>query len=187
MDKELRTRIMETTIEVFNERGLKFTMDDIAKHMSISKKTIYTIFNDKVELCNSTVDYCFEQIKEAETAIILNPDLSVLEKLKKIIIVFPDRYASVDWRLMVNTKDKFPVVYDNILKHIESGWDETFELLQLAIDENLVRPISPVVFKTMVEATIESFINKDILLQNEISYEQALKEMVEIIFNGIER
>ena len=42
-----KTKILEATIKVFNKKGLKFTMDDIASELSMSKKTIYTVFKDK--------------------------------------------------------------------------------------------------------------------------------------------
>mgnify|MGYP000516614089 CR=1 FL=1 len=35
--------ILEGTIKAFNEKGLKFTMDDVAKILGMSKKTIYTV------------------------------------------------------------------------------------------------------------------------------------------------
>ena len=41
---ELRESILQGTIRVFNQKGLKFTMDDIANALGISKKTIYTVF-----------------------------------------------------------------------------------------------------------------------------------------------
>ena len=37
-----KSRILEATLRVFNRKGLKFTMDDIASELSMSKKTIYT-------------------------------------------------------------------------------------------------------------------------------------------------
>ena len=43
MNTELRKMILNGTMEVFNEKGLKFTMDDIAKQLKISKKTIYKV------------------------------------------------------------------------------------------------------------------------------------------------
>ena len=46
---ELRKTILNGTMEVFNPKGLKLTMDDIAKQLGISKKTIYKVFNDKEE------------------------------------------------------------------------------------------------------------------------------------------
>ena len=41
MNKELKENIMQGTLQAFNQKGLKFTMDDIAKILGISKKTIY--------------------------------------------------------------------------------------------------------------------------------------------------
>ena len=47
MNKELKENIMQGTLQAFNQKGLKFTMDDIAKILGISKKTIYQVFRDK--------------------------------------------------------------------------------------------------------------------------------------------
>ena len=48
---DLRENILQGTLEVFNSKGLKFTMDDIAKNRKISKKTIYKVFHDKDSRC----------------------------------------------------------------------------------------------------------------------------------------
>ena len=50
MNKELKENIMQGTLQAFNQKGLKFTMDDIAKILGISKKTIYQVFRDKDSL-----------------------------------------------------------------------------------------------------------------------------------------
>ena len=52
---ELRETILEETIQAFNKKGLKFTMDDIAALLGISKKTIYTVFQDKNTLVSEMV------------------------------------------------------------------------------------------------------------------------------------
>ena len=43
----MREKIIDATIEEFKQNGLKFTMNDLAKHLGISKKTIYTVFESK--------------------------------------------------------------------------------------------------------------------------------------------
>lgn len=62
---ELRETILEGTIQAFNKKGLKFTMDDIAALLGISKKTIYTVFQDKNTLVSEMVDYCLIPSKRA--------------------------------------------------------------------------------------------------------------------------
>ena len=44
---EMKEKILEAAIEEFEKKGLKFTMDDIAKNLAISKKTLYAVFQNK--------------------------------------------------------------------------------------------------------------------------------------------
>ena len=41
------THLIDATVEEFKQNGLKFTMNDLAKRLGISKKTIYTVFESK--------------------------------------------------------------------------------------------------------------------------------------------
>ena len=47
MMTEIREKIHKGTIQVFNKKGLKLTMDDVADELKISKKTIYKEFSSK--------------------------------------------------------------------------------------------------------------------------------------------
>ena len=125
---ELRETILEGTIQAFNKKGLKFTMDDIAALLGISKKTIYTVFQDKNTLVSEMVDYCFDSIKESEQKVLSDTSL-----------------------------------------------------------DTVVRPIQIPILKTMMEATLEQFFQRDILITNQISYNEALEEVVNILVDGITR
>ena len=63
---ELKETILQGTIKVYSQKGLKFTMDDVAKALGMSKKTIYTVFRDKESLFLTMVDYMFDSIKQEE-------------------------------------------------------------------------------------------------------------------------
>lgn len=183
---ELKEMIMDATLDEFKEKNLKFTMDDLAKRLQISKKTIYTIFPDKNTLFLETVDYCFAAIKEAEKKIHDEKDMDIVEKIKRILIVLPERQKNVDWRQLYTTKEKFPKIYEKIEKRLETEWDSTIKLLEQAIKIGRVKPISIPVFKIMVESSIEGFLRSSALIDNNISYEGALNEMIDILMEGIE-
>ena len=51
--------------------------------------------------------------------------------------------------------------------------------------EGVIRPVNVVIIKTMLEATIEQFFQRDILIANQISYKDALDESVRILVDGI--
>jgi AcrR family transcriptional regulator len=55
-----RDRILAGAFELFSRFGIKsVTMDDIAKHLSISKKTIYQFFRDKDEVVHTLMQKQF--------------------------------------------------------------------------------------------------------------------------------
>ena len=111
---ELKERILEAVIVVFNEKGIKFTMDDVAKQLEISKKTIYTVFQNKEALLYEMVDYAFDSIKESERAIMEDSSLSLIEKIRRILVVLPAGYREVDFSQLYLLKEKYPKIYKKL-------------------------------------------------------------------------
>lgn len=181
----LREEILAGTIRVFNIKGIKFTMDDIAKELGMSKKTIYTIFTDKQELIYQMVDYCFDNIKESEEKVTKNPLLSTVEKVRAIMGVLPDGYKEIDFSSLYILKDKYPRIYTRVEERLESGWEKTIQLIEQGIKEGVIRPVNIALVKAMFEATLEQFFKRDVLARNGISYYEALEEVVNIIVDGI--
>ena len=182
---ELREEILEGTLQVFNQKGLKFTMDDIAKRLQISKKTIYTVFQDKEELFLAMVDYLFDTIKESERKVVEDTSLTTLEKVRTILGVMPEGYREVDFRQLYLLKDKYPRIYRQVECRLETGWEPTISLIEQGIEEGVIRPVKIPILKMMMEAALEQFFQRDILIRNQLSYQQALQEVVEILVDGI--
>lgn len=76
---ETKERILKGAEELFFKYGIKsVTMDDIAKHLAISKKTIYQFFEDKNEMVETLMtislkaDECeFRQIQDESENVIV--------------------------------------------------------------------------------------------------------------------
>ena len=164
---ELREKILQGTMQAFNQKGLKFTMDDIAHILGISKKTIYQVFADKEALFLAMVDYLFDCIKESERE------------------VMPESYKEIDFRQMYLLKDKFPEIYHQVELRLETGWETTIALLEQGMEEGVIRRINIPILKMMLEASLEQFFQRDILIQSKLSYGEALEEVVNILVDGI--
>ena len=182
---ELREKILENTLHVFNKKGLKFTMDDIAGAMGISKKTIYTVFKDKEELFLAVVDYMFDSIKESEKQVLQDDTLSTVDKIRMVLGVMPDGYKDVDFRQLYILKDKFPKIYAKVEERLESGWEQTIALIEKGMEEGVIRKISIPIVKLMMEAALEQFFQRDILLRSGLTYQEALTEVVNILVDGM--
>ena len=184
-NSELREKILLSTMEVFNNKGLKFTMDDIAKNISISKKTIYKVFNDKEEMFLELVDYLFDGIKDAEMQVANDPSLSTLDKIRKILGVMPDSYMDIYFRQLYMLRDKYPKIYEKVEERLENGWELTISLIEQGMKEGVVRPVKIPVLKMMFEASLEQFFRRDVLISNKMTYQDGLAEVVDIIIDGI--
>ena len=180
-----KEKILEATIKVFNRKGLKFTMDDIASELSMSKKTRYAVFRDKESMFFAMVDYCFDKIKESESEILSDDSLSTVEKIRGVLAVLPSGYKDVDFRQLYTLKDKYPNTYSRVEERLETGWEKTIALINQGIEEGSIRPVNVNLLKSMLEATIEQFFQRDILIRNQISYAEALEEVVNILVDGI--
>ena len=182
---EIRETILQGTIQLFNQKGMKFTMDDIASALGMSKKTLYTVFETKEELFLAMVDYLFDNIKEAEKRVLEDVSLSTLEKIRKILGVMPESYQNIDFRQLYLLKDKYPAIYKQVEIRLETGWETTIQLLEQGMKEGVIRQIQIPILKLMMESALEQFFQRDILIRHNISYADALKEVVEILMDGI--
>lgn len=182
---ELTQTILEGTIKAFNRKGMKFTMDDIARILGMSKKTIYTVFKTKDELLLSMVDYLFDSIKNSECKIVENKEMTTLEKIKKILGVLPEGYKDIDFGQLYLLKDKYPQIYNQVELRLETGWESTIALLEQGMKEGVIREIKIPILKIMLESSLEQFFQRDILIRHHISYSEALEEVVKIIMDGI--
>lgn len=181
----LREEILEGTMQIFNHKGLKFTMEDVAKGLKISKKTIYTVFRDKEELFLNMVDYLFDTIKESERQVVENTELSTLEKIRAILGVMPEGYREIDFRQLYLLKEKYPRIYRQVENRLETGWETTIMLIEQGIREGAIRPVRIPLVKLMMETALEQFFQRDILIRSQITYQQALEEVVSILVDGM--
>ena len=186
-EQEQKERILESTIRVFNKKGLKFTMDDVAQEAGMSKKTLYKIFREKEEMFLAMVDYMFDSIKESKEQVLHHPEWDTERKIRAILCVLPDGYKGVDFRQLYLLKEKYPQIYKQVEVRLETGWESTLELLEQGMKEGCIRRIRLPILKLMLEAALEQFFQRDVLIQNGISYTEALDEVVGILMDGIKQ
>ncbi|MDO4415860.1 MAG: TetR/AcrR family transcriptional regulator [Erysipelotrichaceae bacterium] len=185
MDK--RTVIITQAIELFRDKGLHFTMQDISDELHIAKKTIYTMFQDKEDLLCAMLDEGFGEIHEAKKEIMEKEDMGLIEKIKAVMIAMPSQYQVLDFRKLNELEDKYPFAYERLKKHLEENWEPVFVLLDEAEKQNLIRHVPHTLIREIFTASIESFLSTDILEKEGISYYPALNELMDILMYGIRK
>ena len=82
-------------------------------------------------------------------------------------------------------KAKYPKTYRKVEQRLESGWEKTIALISQGMEDGIVRPVNVQIVKMMLEASIEQFFARDILIRNGLTYQEALDEVVRVIVDGI--
>ncbi|MBQ1459667.1 MAG: TetR/AcrR family transcriptional regulator [Oscillospiraceae bacterium] len=182
---ELREKILEATLPLFNAQGLKFTMDELARSLGMSKKTIYAVFPDKRTLLEALADHGFDFIRSSKDRLLEDESLPYTEKLRLVLGTLTEKYESIDLSRLHDLREKYPTVYDRVAQRLESGWESTVALLEQGIAGGQLRPFQIPIFKVMMESTLEQFFQSDVLLRSGLSYKQALDQVVDILLRGI--
>ena len=132
---ELKERIIEGAAHLFKTFGIKaVTMDSIAGHLGISKRTIYEIFSDKDELLESVLTWMADKQRALVSRILDDSDNAIVA-IFRLIESSRDHFQSMspafqaDLKkyhfevLMKDTGSKVPDFRNNI-KVIERGIKE---------------------------------------------------------------
>jgi AcrR family transcriptional regulator len=182
---ELLDRIFEGCIEEFKESGVKFTMDSLARRIGISKRTLYETVPSKNDVIEMVIDRTFADVKNQQKDIFSDTSLGTTQRLKKLFNVVP-AYANVlDYRRINEIKVSYPHLYKKVQERLESDWEPTIALLEQAMEEGVIRKTNVVIVKLLLCEVFEQLINGETLIRNNISYENAMSEMISIIFDGL--
>jgi AcrR family transcriptional regulator len=134
-------RIIQGGEELFLQAGIKsVTMDDIAKHLGMSKKTIYQFFKDKNELVTALVK---KKLKEDEDQMIefISRSANVIEEMINMIKCSEEMFSRIN-----------PIVIHDMQKYHPDAWKvfQEFksnvlvstleELLTKGIKQGYIRP-----------------------------------------------
>ena len=184
---EKRLEILERVSIIYMKYGIKsITMDDLARELAISKKTIYRYFKDKNQLVHSIIEMkikmdqaiCTNNAQQSISAIeeMFSVMRFVMENIGNINpTVFYDlqKYHPHTWKVIEDHKWIF--VLNMITKNIERG-----------IKEGVYRKnlITTIIAKQYVVST-DMIMNPSIFPWPEFQFDVLFKEIMEFQLNGM--
>lgn len=179
---ELKRRVIDTATVLFQREGLKFTMQEVAGALHISKKTIYTVYPSKEALLLDMVDDLFADIHRVKRERMLTPG-PIEDRIRAVIVALPEQYRALDFRMLDALDEKYPAAGQRVRQHLETNWEPTIALLEAGIAQGRIRPVPIPVLRQMITSSIEGFLSS----QGSGSYADTLEAMIDIIMNGIKR
>lgn len=183
---EDRARIILTAEKIFAQNGFyKTTMDEIAKDLRISKKTIYKHFNSKDELLYCVMDQIMENLAHEIEGIIAGEYNSV-EKLYLLSKTVLKRISKISDKWLDDLRVYKPQLWEEIDKfRTKMATKNILRIIAQGKKEELIIDHPSEIIITIIMSSVQAVINPQFVMNHNISIQSAGKITLDIVFNGI--
>lgn len=179
-------KIIDFATSQFIENGsFKTTMDQLAKGLKISKKTIYKFFPSKSLLMEKVITLFQDNIK-IKLFKIVESDKSIIEKMILVGSFFVKFSLKMNKTKILDFLQKEPALWQQIDEFRTHVIEHVWEILILeGKKEGLIINKNDKIILTIILSSLRGVINPHFLTKNKISITQAFEESFAIIINGI--
>ncbi len=113
----MKERILKSATKLFYRYGIRsVTMDDIAKELGISKKTIYQHYNDKDQIVNDVIDFDIH-CAHSDTNTLKTVSENPVDEMLKGVTMIRESFALVKHVLINDLKKYYPAAWEKMKKH----------------------------------------------------------------------
>jgi AcrR family transcriptional regulator len=187
-ENEIKQRIITKADQMFRQYGYsKVTMEEIAADLSISKKTLYKYFSNKEHILKEILHSNKCEVDKFIEELICNPSMPFIDKLQSFLNFIAKQASKLEGPMVRDLMRNQPQIWNDI---DEFRKKKAYKHLSLLIEEGKKNGIFRDDMHTEVViiaymAAIHSLINPETLAKLPVSADQAYKDVIKILFQGI--
>ncbi len=173
------TEIIAQVAKLYNKYGIKsVTMDDVARELGISKKTLYDYFSDKSSLVKAVIDYLIEE-KITFFASQKKGKENAVEELLFIFRFYLNTVREFNPSFEFDLKKYYPQIYAEVKERKRRGiLENTLANLKRGKKEGFFRQeLNEDFISRLYVLRIESLQESDLFTQEEIFSQELFVEM----------
>ena len=182
-----REKILNYSINKFHAEGFyKTSMDEIARDLQISKKTIYKYFQSKEMLLEAVAGWLMSESKDHIDSILSSND-SVVVKFIKIINMYNSKVLKCSEKWFTDLQVHAPKLWQKIDEFRTNRiYQILSELINAGKKEGLMeKDIPTCVIVTTYNSSLRAMVNYKFLYENNISVNDAANYGMQMLLNGI--
>jgi AcrR family transcriptional regulator len=188
MDKDNRSKeqILKQGFETITQDGLRFfTVESLAAHFGMSKKTIYKYFPSKEILIEKIVDYFTGMIEHKLKNIVMS-DANPIEKYTEITNFIMGKISRVSMDKVIEIKIRYPIVWKKI-EDFRQGLTQDFATIFIEAQEKgfARKDIDMNIVATIYMNIINSTFQPEFFLRNNLAPIDTINLFVTLITEGM--
>jgi AcrR family transcriptional regulator len=184
---EIRERIIEGAANLFKIYGIRLvTMDSLASHMGISKRTIYEVFSDKDELLVSVMQWMTEKQKDLVSRI-LDESENAIVAIFRLLESNRDHFQNISPAFQADLKKyHYEVLIDKNDKGLMPDFRNNIKVIERGIKEKLFRrDINPEIVNRCLYALGRSTLDFDLYPFEDFSRRDVVRNVIINYMKGI--
>ena len=119
----VKEKILAAAAIMIEEKGISFRMDDLAKALTISKRTLYEQFRSKHEIVETILAHGAEEFYRQHENIVKNKSLTVEEVLDRYFKVRSNMYAAFNGESFIEIFLAIPQLQETLKTLFKKDWD----------------------------------------------------------------
>lgn len=180
----MRESIIKEAMRQILRVGLrKFTVENLASELSISKKTIYKHFSSKDEIIGAVVDFVLAEEK-AYTEQVMKMRASHISKMEALMFFYAG--AGIPGWVLDELKCYYPAEYQKreAIQLLKRNYFN--QLFAEGIETgDIRRDVKTGMINVMVRQTLEAILDGNFLESQDLTLNQAIEQMKKIVLYGI--
>ncbi|TCI94222.1 TetR/AcrR family transcriptional regulator [Tenacibaculum sp. M341] len=177
----MRDKILEKAGEMFLNLGFKsVTMDDIARELAISKKTLYKYFSNKASLVDASTD-CLQNSIAENISLIKSKEYNAIEEEFMIKAIFKEMFKNAKGSPIYQLKKYYPEIYDKLM-------DKEVCMFEECNSDNLEKGIEQGLYREGIDIklTMNFYFTLVFGIYDSDLYTKEMKELVKIEYKVLE-
>ena len=119
----VKEKILAAAAIMIEEQGISFRMDDLAKALTISKRTLYEQFRSKHEIVETILVHGAEEFYRQHENIVKNKSLTLEEVLDQYFKVRSNLYAAFNGESFIEIFLAIPQLQETLKTLFKKDWD----------------------------------------------------------------
>ena len=119
----VKEKILAAAAIMIEEKGISFRMDDLAKALTISKRTLYEQFHSKHEIVETILVHGAEEFYRQHENIVKNKSLTLEEVLDQYFKVRSNLYAAFNGESFIEIFLAIPQLQETLKTLFKKDWD----------------------------------------------------------------
>ncbi len=159
--------------EIFFSEGVKITTEELSHNLGISKRTLYSLFENKTNLIQECTVYILSLLNKTISDYHKDANSNVIEKLLPINSQKLNNLIYQRNRMLSDVKKLYPDIYKSIVdKYFQKIQNISVKLFEQGQEEGLfIKDINAQVFISLFNSSLHSFLNiKEIKFTSEDIY-----------------